>query len=424
MITAKSIIGRTVFLVLAAMILFIAGCGQNEKISPELFNTATYEMKLISSPNGDSCFLQENYLTVNFKPGEFGSEIRIRPPKGLWDASAYRFVRCEIENKSSAPQLVELGFGTYDLTLGGTLVSPGEKKTLKAVIYRTRHPEYIDSLFPVMHGKPDGILRGWMNSTYDSIEYIKLLFPGSKEGSTMGIGKIWLEEPYVLYSAQELRQKFFPFTDRFGQLMTREWTDKIHQERDLTDHEKKENAELEAFPGPPGWNEYGGWANGPSLKATGRFRVEKYEGKWWFVDPDGKLFWSNGFDCVEFGRQSQTRVTGREGYFEYLPSPESPEAQLYFTPGEGENALKHLSFHSLNLFRKYGETWREVSMEKIHQRIRSWGFNTIGNWSDSAIYLKRNTPYVLTAYTQKTGEISDPYLTGYQEALELSLIHI
>ncbi len=53
--------------------------------------------------------------------------------------------------------------------------------------------------------------------------------------------------------------------------------------------------------------------------------------------------------------------------------------------------------------------------------MRSWGFNTVGNWSDSAIHLKRKTPYVLTAYTQKTGEISDPFLTGYQEALEKTL---
>jgi hypothetical protein len=150
MISAKSTVERTFFLVLAAMILFIAGCRQNEKVSSELFDPAIFDMKLISSPNGDSCLLQNNILAVNLKPGEFGSEIRIRPSEGLWDASAYRFVRCEIENKSSAPQLVELGFGTYDLTLGGTLVSPGDKKTLKAVIYQNRHPEYIDSLFPVM----------------------------------------------------------------------------------------------------------------------------------------------------------------------------------------------------------------------------------------------------------------------------------
>ena len=49
--------------------------------------------------------------------------------------------------------------------------------------------------------------------------------------------------------------------------------------------------------------------------------------------------------------------------------------------------------------------------------MSSWGFNTIGNWSDREIYLKHKTPYVLTAYTKKTGEISDPFLPGYQEDL-------
>jgi len=418
--TVKNV-GAEGFITLAVIFICLAGCVRKETGSQVLFDPAASAPGLVNSPNGDSFRLEGNVLKINLKPGEFGSEIRISPTDGLWDASAYRFVRCEIENRGNAPQLVELGFGDYDLTLGGTLVAPGAKKTLKAIIYRTAHPGYIDSLFPVMHGKPDGILRGWMSSTSDSIEYIKLLFPGSEAGSTVSIGKIWLEEPYVLYPADVLRQKFYPFVDMFGQLKTGEWVDKIRQESDLTDNENKENADLEAFPGPPGWNEYGAWANGPSLKATGRFRVEKYEGKWWFVDPDGKLFWSNGFDCVEFGRQSQTLVTGREGYFEYLPSPESEEAKLFYTTGEGENALKHLSFHSLNLFRKYGETWREASMEKIHQRMRSWGFNTIGNWSDPDIYLKGKTPYVLTAYTQKTGEISDPYQTGYREALESTL---
>lgn len=408
------------FFSLIVIFICLTGCVRKENTTLVLFHPAGYDLKLISSPNNDSCFLKENVLYVNFMPGEFGSEIRIRPSDGLWDASAYRFVRCEIENRSSEPQMAELGFGNYDLTLGGTLVLPGEKKILKAVIYRTRHPEYIDSLFPVMHGKPDGILRGWMSSTYDSIEYIRLLFPGSRAGAVMSVGKIWFEEPYVLYPVDVLKQKYYPFVDRFGQLMTRDWHDKIHQERDLIDQEAKEKADLESFSGPPGWNKYGGWANGPSLKAAGRFRVEKYEGKWWFVDPEGKLFWSNGFDCVEFGRQSQTRITGREGYYSYLPNSQSPENKLYTYAGEGDS-LKFFSFHVLNLYRKYGEDWKDVANEKIHQRMRSWGFNTIGNWSDSAIYMKCKTPYVLTAYTQKTGEISDPYQPGYRESLENTL---
>jgi hypothetical protein len=80
-----------------------------------------------------------------------------------------------------------------------------------------------------------------------------------------------------------------------------------------------------------------------------------------------------------------------------------------------------VSFHALNLFRKYGESWKEISRERIHERLRSWGMNTIANWSDPGIYLKRKTPFVLTAYTRKTGLIADPYAPGFQEDLEESL---
>lgn len=409
---------RAKYLVIATITLLTGGCAPKEKSSFELFNPAKYDEGLISSSNGDTWSIKDGALVVNFAPGKYGSVIAIRPSNGLWDASAYRFVRCEIENPGNIPQLVELGFGDYDLTLGATLVPPHGKKTLKAIIYRTNHPAFIDSLFPTMHGKPGGELRGWMASTYDSIEYIKLLFPATSPGSSVRIGKIWLEVPYRLLSEIELKGMYYPFIDRFGQFMYQEWPYKIHNETDLIDNKEKERADLEEHPRSMDWNKYGGWKNGPQLDATGRFRVEKYNGKWWFVDPDGRLFWSNGFDCVELGRQSQTRVSGRESYFKYLPAAASPEAQFYSSTGEGESEVKYLSFHALNLFRKYGESWREVSNEKIHQRMLSWGFNTIGNWSDREIYLKRKTPYVLTIYTKKTGEISDPYLPGYQKDLQ------
>ena len=149
--------------------------------------------------------------------------------------------------------------------------------------------------------------------------------------------------------------------------------------------------------------------------------MEKHAGKWWFVDPEGKLFWSHGIDCVEFGNQTRTRISDREQFFSYLPVPGSIEAELYIHTGPPEEEIRWLSFHALNLFRKFGENWKEVSRERIHERLRSWGMNTIANWSDPGIYLKRKTPYVLTAYTPKTGMIADPYAVGFQEALEKSL---
>lgn len=139
----------------------------------------------------------------------------------------YRFVRCEIENLNNEPQLVELGFGDYDLTLGATIVPAHGKRTLKAVVYRTDHPAYIDSVFPTMHGKPDGVLRGWMATTCDSVAYIKLLFPEVRGGDSVRIGRIWLEERYDSLPENELKEKFYPLVDVSGQYLFKEWQWKI-----------------------------------------------------------------------------------------------------------------------------------------------------------------------------------------------------
>jgi hypothetical protein len=45
-----------------------------------------------------------------------------------------------------------------------------------------------------------------------------------------------------------------------------------------------------------------------------------------------------------------------------------------------------------------GGAVRQAS-EVIHQRLRSWGVNSIANWSDSGIYSMRKTPYVVTLFS-------------------------
>lgn len=413
---------RIISAVTLFIMLYVAGCHQKKNGNLVLFDPARSDISNIKSNNQDEIEIRDDKVNIVFGTGNQYSTILFYPEQGKWDASDYRFVRCEIENTSSHHQLVELGFGDYDLTLGATLVPSEGKKILKAIIYRTDHPAYIDSVFPVMHGKPEGSLRGWMASTSDSIEYIKLLFPISQPGDMVRIGRIWLEGSYTLLSENELKEKYYPFVDEFGQYMFDDWRDKIHSETDLKEYDEKENLDLEEHPGSPDWDEYGGWENGPRLKATGRFRIEKYNGKWWFVDPEGKLFWSQGLDCVEFGTQSQTRITGCEPYFTYLPEEGTPESELYTSRQMGDKTNRILSFHALNLFRKYGESWKDISNERIHKRLHSWGMNTIANWSDKNIYLKRQTPYVLTVNTRRTGEIADPYATGFQEDLEKLLM--
>ncbi|MGW8315772.1 MAG: beta-galactosidase [Bacteroidales bacterium] len=402
-------------------ILLVCVSCQSHKGHYVLFDPAEAEPAQVTSTNDDQILFSPEGVEVEFSDTRFSSEIQIRPLQGWWDASDYRFVRCEIENLGSGPQPVELGFGTYDLTLGGTIVPGGAARSLKAVIYRTEHPAYIESVFPVMHGKPDGTLRGWMDSACDSIEYIKLLFPGSEPVGSVRIGRIWLEDPYVLMPEEELRSTFYPFVDSFGQYMFDEWPLKIRTREELAMHEARERKALAEASPLQEWNRYGGWATGPQLEATGRFRVEKVNGKWWFVDPEGRLFWSHGIDCVEFGTQTRTRITDREHFFQALPEEGTSEGSLYRVSDDQGDPIRYLSFHALNLFRKYGSSWKETSQERIHKRLRFWGINTIGNWSDPDIYLQRRTPYVLTAYTLKTGLLADPFTPDFQETLEESL---
>jgi len=114
------------------------------------------------------------------------------------------------------------------------------------------------------------------------------------------------------------------------------------------------------------------------------------------VDPDGRLFFSQGIDCVRM--LDTTPIDERESWFEALPGEEPPLSQFfshgYALKGHYEGRQpKCLSFAGANLVRKYGADWRKASVEVIHKRLRSWGLNTIGNWSDESVWLMRRTAY-------------------------------
>lgn len=192
-------------------------------------------------------------------------------------------------------------------------------------------------------------------------------------------------------------ESFFPFCDRYGQFIHAEWPGKIHSDDELQAARRSEEAWLDANADSPipGADRWGGWGDGPQLRATGFFRVEKVEGKWWFVDPDGHLFWSLGVCSVY--PSSATAITGRENYFEWLPERDaggdSGEGVAVRWRDEAKNR-DMVDFIILNERRKYGETdWERLFAETTHRRFRAWGINTIGNWSRARIRFMRKTPY-------------------------------
>jgi len=100
-------------------------------------------------------------------------------------------------------------------------------------------------------------------------------------------------------------------------------------------------------------SKYGGLANGPKLKATGFFYTTKRSGRWWLVDPDGRLFLSVGLCSVNLSM---------------------------FKDSEMKAAFPDR------------EAWVKATMALL----RAQGFNTLGRWSDAERFCKLDPPMPYT----------------------------
>jgi len=178
-----------------------------------------------------------------------------------------------------------------------------------------------------------------------------------------------------------------PLVDEFGQWIPADWPGKAKTADDLKKAWSNEDQSLQAE--SPLVVNYGGFAN-TRTRATGYFRVEKIDGTWWFVDPEGHLFFSHGSDCI--GPWSDlSRVKGREHIFTALP----PAEELAW-PGEQAGREDYPSFYQWNLYRRFGKDWYAKWKDMTVRRMDAWGFNTIANWSDPKLGSSHHKPYVIS----------------------------
>jgi hypothetical protein len=174
-----------------------------------------------------------------------------------------------------------------------------------------------------------------------------------------------------------------PLVDELGQYGHASWPGKAGSVEDLRKGWREEDARLGRA--DVGFCPYGGYA-ATKAEATGYFRVEKIEGRWWFVDPDGHLFLSLGADVIQ--PVMATPATGRETLFRALPPPE-------LLPTRRRNGDRGVSFLSWNLLRRFGEGWVPAWVDHTLRRMDAWGLNTIANWSDERLWDAKRKPYVI-----------------------------
>ena len=333
---------------------------------------------------GDRVTVRQNgslELTFDGRDGFARLEV---PENGGWNLEAFVAVAVDIENTGTSP-VTFLGKINNNVTTASLVhLEPGQSDTLVLYLFRKGGVKHFEG----MNGAPGGDIHFW--GGYDPVVVHDIEFcdlDGQAVGGTINIKSIRAVGDYL--KLKPAGDAFFPFVDRFGQYLHAKWQNKIGSAEDLQGFARDEAAAIQASPRCEDWSKFGGWAAGPKLKATGHFRTEKVNCKWWQVDPEGYLFWSIGSNGVGFG--SATRVQGRERFFSSIP-----EAGL--SKGAAD-------FAAANLQQKYGADWRNISIDLTHARLSSWGMNTVGNWSAPEIYLAHKSPYVVAV---RLGESKGP----------------
>ncbi len=397
---------RAVSLVLVTAVLLSAGRAEVQPLwtlDPEMdwARIETRDVRLVIGRREEQPVLELVAGHERRWPG-----ITILPAAGAWDLSTREAVSVSVRNTGT--HSVEVGLradspraegGSFTLQTVEPL-SPGQTRRIRLPLRRRMPAALQDRLFG-MRGYPERWLPdGGIEVSEVTAILIFISQPDREHRLELADLQASGDDPGAVRLADP--EELFPMIDRFGQYRHRDWPGKTGDESDLREWIAREDRDLAAHPGPEGRNRFGGWRDGPQLEATGHFRVVQREGTWWLVDPEGRLFWSHGINCVRV-TNGVTPITDREFYFADLPPDDSPLAEFYgwgsWAPRgyyHGRGRYRTFNFTGSNLQRKYGESWFPVFSERVHQRLRSWGLNTIANWSDPVIYGLEQTPYVVT----------------------------
>lgn len=357
--------------------------------------------------------------------------IRFRSQDGSWDLSDFCYVGIQVQNRLEKEIRVQWRVRAKDKSLSRDYVmKPGESHFLRLTLRRAV-PTQLKDVFFGMRGYP-ALMDPERGIAVNAVEELALNIRGPVEGTFLTIENVAASGKFQKPQWWNgITSRLFPMIDMFGQYRHADWPGKTHSIEELRARIAEEDQDLAQHPGPSDWNQFGGWIGDPKLEAKGHFWVTKHDGRWWLVDPEGCLFWSHGIDCVR-ATTATTPITDREHWFE-LPARDGPFGLFYSRAGwaphgyyQKRSPYEQFCFSGANLLRKYGENWEAAFNERAHRRLRSWGLNTIGNWSDPAIYREKKTPYVVTLSSGKRkiegstgywGQFPDPFDPTFDQPL-------
>ncbi len=399
-------------------------------IAQEPDRLVTFNPDAITTTDATVALVRPHVLRIETGHKNAWPGIVLAAPQGKWDLSHRQFVELDVKNVGTEAVTVSCRVdnpgadGKNNCVTDHLKLEPGASGTLRVAF--ASFPVSVTGGVTIigMRGTPGGAEK--FNPA--NVTQLVVFVARPKRDYVFEISNVRAGGTLELIDAK----KFFPFIDEFGQFIHRDWPGKVHSEAEFATRRQAEEKDLAKHSSPADRNQYGGWTSGPQLKPTGFFRAEKYQGKWWLVDPEGRLFWSHGTDCVRV--EASTPITDRDNYFRNLPERSGP----FYGKGnwaphgyyKDHSPYKTFDFSSSNLSRKYGADYLKAHAEIVQRRLRSWGMNTIANWSESDIYLLRKTPYTANLYASSKqlegsqgywGKFADVFDPSFRESIRRAI---
>ena len=370
----------------------------------------------------------------------------VEPKPGKWPAVHFTFdgyrslddvgeVHVRVKNPLQVSQTV--GVKIKAVTQQGQM--PGTQRMLiggrsRTVVLPLKLESYVFDKNPKLkglkrHPKVGGGSSYTLAKTYAISVYLMPMSVG---------GKVVVESVEFLPSTAERKvhvlkaDELNPWVDEFGQAKFAEFPAKVRSVEDLKAQDRAERIELGARPEAiPDADEYGGWKGGPQLAATGHFRTEKVNGRWWLVDPAGHLYFAQGMNCG--WDLAPTAVQYREEYFEKLPPKEGPTKQFWqqvtkvayrnYYSDPSRVPYWAFSFQRHNLWQKYGDGYMASNTVMQAKRCHAWGVNCLTG-AKPELRKKAKIPYC-TGFHPNTrpivgakgywGELLDPFAPEFEE---------
>jgi hypothetical protein len=357
---------------------------------------------------------------------EFSGELKdksgtliLRPKEGHWDISKFSYFRVDLTNNSDGLVWIrgrldnEGALDWKDSSSSMAYILPGERAALGFPFQRLQSADDAPDIFYPQGARPTGFRYHWMPFKPEAVVACRLTIRSTSAKLNLKDIQVSLAQPFGAKANAQLLE--LPYLDKYGQVRQLDWPNKLRTDNELVERADKEASESQKDTGPKSFNRYGGWNEGPQLKATGFFRTEKYKGRWWLVDPEGRLFFSHGANSIGFAQVTARK--GREKLFAWTPS----------ATDLGDALVKeNIHFMIANLQRTFGPGWRTKADDRIHRRMRQWGMNTVGAWSDPSLYQHAKTPYTPILHVWRGNSplgknVPDPFSAEFEKRVEEGL---